>query len=343
MHLSKFSTNCWLCLVGFTLCIANPTPSMAIDEFGELKMISRLPMSDREVERAFGSSRGSACELIPPGESMEVRSFVNFLTERDRTDARNSRPLASSRRDLFSVGLEFERADRDALPALSRGTIAGYLEDHFVSIQARVRRDLLDRKLYFHDRPLALTAQFRGSKLTQSFEPLVSASIREFHSLGLFVPEEKRIKKPEDFRTIVLVFRADILRPIGKETDEVFEFAFIQGREFTDSVGEKQLECHVFVTSESRTLLNHVRRASRPTSADQCSILGRIAVTEYDSTGLYPKTSATRNYRIAKQASFPMTTIEEYCAAQKWQGGIETNLPQVLGAIIDQKLNLPAE
>lgn len=330
--------NLLACSLVFTSTLAIAAPlTLAVDEFGDLQTISELPQSQRDVEAAFSRSRGSACEIIPAGESLEVHSFVNFLTQRDRVDSK-TRPLASSRQDLFSVGLEFERRDRDDLPSLSRSTITSYLDDHFVSIQARVRRDLLDRKLYFHNRPLALTARYRGSKLTQSFEPLVSASIREFHSLGLFVPAEKRLKKPEDFRTIVLLFRTELLQPIGKSTREIIEFVFIRGQESKDAAGQPQLKTHVFVTSDERQNLNYLREASSPRSPAQCSILGRIAVTEFDSTGLYPKASATRNYRIAKETDFSLASIESYCDSQGWEGGLSTNLSDVLDAIIADRL-----
>ncbi len=73
-----------------------------------------------------------------------------------------------------------------------------------------MRKDLLDRKLYFHHRPIAATAQYRGSRVSHAFEPIVSQSIRDFHGIGLFV-EETRILKAEKLRTLVLIFKNNVL------------------------------------------------------------------------------------------------------------------------------------
>ncbi len=334
-----------MCAIYCGLSLGIHTPCLAIDEFGDLQIISKLPSTDRDVAAAFDRSRGNACEIIPAGESLEIQSFMSTLTERDRLESTSSRPLASSRRDLFSVGLELEAKDRDALPALSRGSIVDYLAANYVSVQARVRRDLLDRKLYFHHRPLALTAQFRGSKLTQSFEPLVSASISEFHSLGLFVPADQRLKKPEHFRTIVLLFHAEMLQGgLGSRNRDAIEYVFIRGRDSGTTLAvASQLETHIFVTTENRTRLEYLRPASRPVSPSRCSILGRIAVTDFDSTGLYPKASATRSYRLDTRTTYEQAHLEKYCLDQQLSGGMSENLVVVLDAIIDGQLEDKSE
>lgn len=110
------------------------------------------------------------------------------------------------------MGLEFESSDRAALPKVSGAIIEDYLNKHCVLVQGRVRRDLLDRRLYFHHRPLVVTAKYRGSRLTEPFEPLVADKIREFHGIGRFVPET-RILRAEQLRTLVLIFKNEILQP----------------------------------------------------------------------------------------------------------------------------------
>ncbi len=49
-----------------------------------------------------------------------------------------------------------------------------------------MRRDLVTGKLYFHHLPLAATANFRGSKVTQKFDQLVNDAVKDFRSVGLF-------------------------------------------------------------------------------------------------------------------------------------------------------------
>jgi hypothetical protein len=322
------------CLLSTVLLIATGTNlATAIDEFGDLKTLSVLPQTQREVETAFSRSSSDACEQIGQGEPLEIRSFMRYLTERDRLSTAQ-RPLASARHSLFSVGLEFEASDRAALPKVSGGIIADYLEKNCVLIQGRVRRDLLDRELYFHHRPLVVTAQYRGSRLTEPFEPLVASKVRDFHGLGLFVPET-RILKAEKLRTLVLIFKNDILQPFSSRTREQYEFALIRGR---SSAASDQLENHVFVTTDDRQTLNYLAPYSQPLRPSQSSILGRIAVTDYDSSGIYPKESATRSFKVDTRNKFALDELDAYCLEQQLAGGFHANVTQILDAIIDKQL-----
>ncbi|MEZ6135902.1 MAG: hypothetical protein R3C53_13425 [Pirellulaceae bacterium] len=320
--------------------LAGTASVVAIDEFEDVKTISKLPLSLREIEAEFSRSRRDACEIIPAGESLEITSFTKILTERDRRESQSKRLMPSSRRDLFSVGLEMDRTDRESLPTVSRGTIIEYLEQNYVSIQARVRRDLLDQKLYFHHRPLAMTAKFRGSRLTQGFESIVAQSIRDFHGLGLFMHEGDSRKKPESFRTLVLLFRTEILPPGKTRPRDVYEFAFVRGEEIA---GGLELEPHVFVTSQDRTRLEYLRSNRRPSNPAKCSVLGNITVTDYDSSGLYPKKSATRSYRLDQRQAFAMEELDAYCRSRLLRGGLAENLTEVLDAIIAGEISVSAK
>ncbi len=331
-HAQSGTPQRWFLVVLCALLI-NPIPPMAsaIDDFADLEQISELPSSERELQLVFRTSRSQACEIVPGGEPLEIRSFTPFLTEKDRR-SRNARPLPASRRNLMTVGLEFARSDRADLPLLSRGEIAGYVDEHYVSIQARVRRDLLDRKLYYHHRPIAVTGKYRGARLSQDFEPLVMNTVRDFHGLGLWVPNGKRRVHAEDLRTMVMVFRTPKL--VGSRVTDIYELVFVRGREGSDT----ELEGHVFVTTDSRTKLNYLRSAGIPSSTRATSITGRIAITEFDSSGLYPRESATRDYSLSLRKEFPVSELNEFCRAKQLQGGYGDNLSRVLDAIIDGEL-----
>lgn len=324
------------CLAFLLLDLFLPLRASAIDEFADIVKISELPKTAREVSSAFRRSRGEACEIIPKGESIEIQSFRSALTLRDAARAKKQRVLPASRRSALSVGLKIAPADRQDLPIVSRGSILDYLESNYVDIQVRIRKDLLDRKLYYHHRPLAVTAQFRGSKLSQGFEPIVSGSIREFHSLGVFAESGKRFYDPEELRTVVLLFRTPMLRAGTKLKEDVYEFAFIHGVANEDGT---EIEPHVFVTTEDRTQLNYLsRQTRRPTSPSACSIVGGIAVIDFDSTGVYPRESATRSYRLDTRFSLPMSELDTFCGSENLGGGFGENVPVVLQAIVDRKL-----
>lgn len=320
-----------------TLTILNGDPrAWAIDEFKDIVKINELPVTAREVSAAFRRSSSNACEMIPKGESIEIRSFRSILTNRDAARAKRQRVIPASRRSVLTVGLKIDPADRRDLPIVSRGSIVDYLETNYVDIQVRIRKDLLDRKLYYHHRPLAVTAEYRGSKLTQSFEPVVSGSIREFHSLGVFAEPGKRIYKPEELRTVVLLFRTPMLESGSRIKRDSYEFAFLHG---IPTASGEELETHVFVTTGNREQLVYLARQNRrPTSQRGCSILGSIVVTDFDSSGIYPRQSATRTYRLDAREKFPIAKLDGFCSDNSLEGGFSRNVPAVLAAIVSREL-----
>ena len=324
---------CWTVVIALASVGLPASRAAGIDEFAGIKVIGSLPRTSVELERAHRSSAADACERIAEKQSLELSSFSTILTERDRREAARIRPMPTARHSVMSVGLSMEAADRSDLPTVSRVTILDYLDSNYVAIQVRVRRDLLDRKLYFHHRPLAVTAQFRGSKMSQKFEPVVANAINDFHSIGLFTKQAERLE-PENLRTLVLLFKNSIIKS-GSRTRDQFEFAFVRG---TESKSETRLDSHVFVTSRDRSQITYLNPYVPPTNPNSCSIRGSIVITDFDSTGIYPKESATRSFRLDARRTFPMASIDAYCKEQSLVGGIYDNLDDVLDALIAQKI-----
>ena len=302
------------------------------DEFSDIKIIRSLPRSTTDLERAHRSSQSDACERIPESQSLELSSFTTILTERDKRDGIRARPIPAARHSVLSVGLIIENSDRSSLPIISRSAILDYIDKNYVAIQLRVRRDL-DRKLYFHHRPLAITAQYKGSKLTQKFEPIVTNTIKDFHSIGVFTKVTERLK-PENLRTVVLLFKNSVLKP-GLRTGEQFEFAFVRGRQ---GKTDNRLDTHLFVTTNDRTQVTYLNPYVPPISPNSTSIRGSVVITDFDSKGIYPRESATRSYRLDTRRVYSMTSIDAYCKEKGLPGGIYENLEEVLDALIDEKI-----
>ncbi len=306
----------------------------AIDEFKEVKTIDTLPIGTLEIEAAHRRSIGESCDIIMGGEALEMASFAPYLSARDRRTATKGYAIASSRRSILSVGLEIERGDQNSLPSLSGRQILQYLDDNYVIIQARVRRDLLDRKLYFHHRPFALTAPYQGAKVSKDFEKVVANAVREFHSLGVFRNSPSPIIKPDELRTLVLLFKNSI--QVSKyRTDDHFEFAFVRGREVE---GEQELENHLFATDKERQELVYMNAYSTPRSVRECTVLGSVIITDYDSSGIFPEKSVTKAYRLATRKRFLISEVEHYANENKLIGGWHRNVDVILDAIIDEKI-----
>ncbi len=316
---------CWsLVMVGLLAL-----PGHAADEFSDCKIVRSLPKSTADMDRLHRENSGNQCEPLTEGQSLETTTYSAIRTARESLD-KAAKPAV--RFGIISVGLIMDSADRSDLPLASRSKILDYMEQHYVSIQVRMRRDLVTGKQYFHHRPLAATANFRGSKVTQPFDKLVTTAVRDFRSVGLFCKTAPDDRKPEDLRTLVLMFRNTVLKSESRTASQ-FEYAFVRGRE---GGKEDRLTTHVFVTSNDRSQLVYLNPYHRPTRPDDCSIRGSVVITEYDKTGVFPKESATRSYRLDSKRIFPMENIEDYCTKNQLKGGFFENVDTVLDVLIDQ-------
>lgn len=267
--------------------------------------------------------------------------MANFLTNRDRR-AKNA-PLPALRQGFMSIGLELSASDESDLPILSRGQIVDYLNSNFVMLQARIRRDLLDRKLYYHHRPMAVTASYRGPKTTQAFDPLVGQTTNDIRSLGMFVGTSRKPSKAEHFRTIVMLYRNEMIPTASSRKIERYEWVFVRGVEVESEIpgtGRKpstRLEPYVFVTEDNRRRLVHLAAYEAPRSVRQCDVVGSIAITGFDRTGLYPQSYATRGYSLRKKLSFDWERLEDF-SQQALGGKAAEHLTELLDSILEGEI-----
>lgn len=300
------------------------------------KTIHTLPRTRDELATAFERAKEDRCELLPPGEPLELTSFAPYLTDRDRLGAVPAVP--SLRRGTFSVGLRLSSEEQGRLPALSRGKIVDYIDGHFVSVQARVRRDPLSRIQYLHHRPLAAVAKYSGVRVTQPAEPAIASSVDDFRSLGLLVDPDQSIAVA-DLRTLVIIHRHDLLheRPSGApERRPDYELAFIHARS-SDSAGIEPPALHSFVTSDGRSRLHHLR-SLMPTHAGACDIRADVRLTEFTHAGMYPTQAVVRDVHVADKAAYGIADLDTYVRSREWSGDTWDQLPKLFDAIIDKKI-----
>lgn len=320
-------------LLTILLLLSLPQASLAIDEFGDIKVIREIPVSEFEVKSAYRRCRADSCEQVPVGEPQDLGSFMTYLTTRDRHLSKGP-PLPSIRKGALSIGLEIRGRDKTDLPALSRSQILDYIEKNYLTIQTRIRKDLLDRKLYYHHRPVAATCSYFGSRLTQKFEPLVAITTRDIRSLGVFVDPQVNLVKAEHLRTIVLLFPCQLLDPTTNRTNDDYEWVIIRG---VETNGGAALEPHVFVSKDSRARLVHLRSFTYPKRGIECGVLASIAITSYDRTGIFPTEAATRTYRVATRDEYTWQQLETY-SNETFDAGINVRLSSVLDDIIAGKI-----
>lgn len=329
------------------LCVVQIVTAADSNPFGDIKLIRIIPRSESEIAQAHERNRSQSCETVPPGEPLEIKGFKPVLTERDRAEwGRGYRLLPSSRRNMFTVGLDMLSADRDRLPTVSGSQIERYIRGHYVTIQARVQKDPLTSKLFLHHRPLAATVSVGKGNLTEEFTDAVLTAVREFHSLGIFLPGAVA-RSPENLRTLVMIYRNKMAIPTGvggkPQFRYVYEYAFVRARDVVeenqpDVANQRELVQYVFATSDQRRRLHLLKPWSTPTQPSDCGVRATVFFTEYTTLGLIPSKSATRSVVYSSHSVFDWPDLERYSAEQDWKGDALDNLPQILDAILDAKI-----
>jgi hypothetical protein len=312
---------------------------------GDLKILRIVPRSEDEIARLHERTRGYACEPVSPNEPLEITGYMPCLTERDRSEfERGVLLLPSSRRHMFSIGLDILHEDKSRLPTVSGGQILKYLRDHYVTVQARIQKDPVTSELFLHHRPLAATVSFGKGTLTQDFTEASLTAVRDFHSLGVFLPSGES-NSPRNLRTLVLIYRSVVLLPaVGNGKPRLkpkFEYVFIRAR---DAAGgpNPQLALHAFATSDHRQRLHYLQPWSIPRQSQQCGVHAHVMFTEYSTLGLIPTKSATRNVTYASQTEFTWDQLDRFAHEHEWRGDALDNLNQTLDLIIDGKLESSA-
>lgn len=338
----RFLGRCIL-FCALTLLVGSPARAIGADRgLGDLKVIRMLPRTSQEIGDSHERSRSQSCEAVPADEPLEISGFMPCLTSRDRAEFdRGVLLLPSSRRHIFTIGLEMLSDDKARLPTISSSQILRYLQDHYVTIQARIQKDPITSELFLHHRPLAITATFGRGSLTQEFTDATLAAVREFHSLGLFLPSQAA-KQPKNLRTIVLTYRSVEVLPAESNSkpklQPKFEFVFIHAREVENSA-TKQLSLSAFATSDQRRKLHLLHPWSLPQLPQQCGVNAKVLFTEFSTLGLIPTKSATRNVTYNSKSVFSFEELNQFAQAQQWQGDAFDNLNLLLDAIVDGKLS----
>jgi hypothetical protein len=268
-------------------------------------------------------------DFLPGDEALTVTTFTPYLTKRDRNEKPVKLPDAATRQPALSVGIRVLEDDQADMPQVSKGLILSYLEDHYVSLQARIQKDAATRELYLHQRPLVATAKFGKVKLTEDFAPAVVDAVRGIHSLGLYLPD-KTPPTAANLRTAVLIYRHNELAEGGR-TRQRYEFLILRAR----PARREGLTVHVFATSEGRKKLHYLKGNASPQKVRDCALQADVRFVKYTGGDLVPAESVVRRYQLASQASFSISKLNRVLDdGQKLEGGVWEHLNQVLDEII---------
>ena len=303
-------------------------------EISGVKTISELPLSEFEVASAHTRAGSLACNPLAQGKPFEDGQFLPVEEPYISGPSR-----ISLRRHLFSVGLTMREFDRRDLPRLSAPFIMSYFNQTFLSIQAEVCKDPLDGSLYLHHRPSAGAAKYYNPEQTDAMDAGIAASLKNYRSLGLFVPEGAKAT-PDNLRTLVILNKSATQEPsITKQVGvkDNYEFVFVRARENNASVS-KRLDIYTVVTSSDRAKWHLVRLCAKPRAPVDCSLCDYLKITKYDASGLRPLASASCGSTVIDSREADIEALDAYASSQGWENARQNRLTELLDAFIDGKI-----
>jgi hypothetical protein len=297
-----------------------------------VRTLAEIPTTRSAIEAAYERNQSQRCEPVPPGEPLALTAFQPHLTRRDVHEYGVDVPATSIRQHIFSLGLDMLGADKGTLPVISRLQILGYLSDHYVSIQVRVQKDPATGALFLHHRPLAAVAAFRQARLTREPPAAVMEALKDYRSLGVFLPEGVE-PTPANLNTLVLVFKRDVSD--AGISGAAYEFAFVRAREAVID-GDRALELHTFVTYDDRRELHYLQPCPDPSRSNNCSLTTMLYFTKFVDGGLRPVDGGSRGSTFRSRSRYSMDAIAEHTRAQGWEPLAE--LTRTLDEIIDRRI-----
>lgn len=302
----------------------------------DLRKLQTVPDTPASLEAAFRNHKTDVCEQLPEGEPMGFRDYTLALTPRDQ-HREASMLFPATRREFLTIGLTMISTDEKALPTLSRSLITSYLNEHYLSLQARISKDPVNSEWMLNYRPIAAVGRFGGQAYTQAWEEAIASTVQDICGLGIL-----ETKDPEDkSQTAVLLFRFTWLDEATNRSMYRHELGFLHAVPRANvRDGEDPFEFHLITTSNERKTWNYFepQGSSIPRSRTSCGIVGTIRFDEYMSDGLRPKRAATRKIDTRPIKSYDIETIKSYLASNQMDGGWNANLKRVLKAIVKSEI-----
>lgn len=296
----------------------------------ETSVVHRLPETDDEIRSVYRRRGRYTARLIPQGQPLELKAFTQSMlgVRVNGKDAMN--PFA--RRHVLSVGIKVSPSDRSSLPRLSGRMITGYLDTHFVSVQARVVKDPVTRKQYLGPEPIAVMGRFGGPSISDPMEVAVQNSISQLRGVGLLMKEGDE-DIPENRRTLVMVHRYPYA-PSGPATSAKMrhELMFVRARE-SERGGE--LVLHAFSTSGNRSHLTYHGKTRRPRRMTDCDVQASVFFSDYSHASLVPTKGISRVSKSFGKLRYTIEAVDASLKNRDPNASFWTDATQALDNIIE--------
>ncbi len=291
-----------------------------------IRYLKRIPTSKIDLEAAFRQRRSEAAVMLHESEPLFVGRYS--IPSKSSKLSGASVTMHTTRKALFSIGLEMRDADIATLPWISRSSILSYIRAHYVSLQANILKDSSSGSWYLHHRPIAGVAKFGGVPLTQSFVSPITETVGDIRGLGTYLHPDKNLASSQSTdQTAVWLFRT--LRMDGTLPVVQYDYAFVR----TFGADLESLQFKVILTTNNRSEWNclpNVETARPPLRSSDTTTLGTVHFIEYASDGLHPKTSVTRSVRVKSNQVFKQVEINDYLASKNLHGDWGDHIGEIL-------------
>ncbi len=268
----------------------------------EISTIQNLPMLDAEINRMYAGARAATCRILTPGAAV----IPNV------TPPQPHQPSTIGRIPSITVGLEMASEGRSKLPAVTRGQVDAYFQQHRLSIQPVVYCDASGQYYFGTDCQAAFFEVERPGTALQP-EPMVESAVARFRSLGVFrsvqnsmlVSKENATSdsapvKSSAGRTLVMAFTFEksnqLVSGVGGGDRQATELILFHLPERSDDVdvgasdrsAAPDVGMEVFITSDDRRTLNRLDLQSTDVNSPLPTISADIRFDKMILMGMYP-------------------------------------------------------
>lgn len=291
-----------------------------------IRYIKQIPTTKVAMEAAFRQRRSDAAIMLPASEPLFITNFAGKLYRDDPTQRASS--VQSTRRAVFSIGIDINDSDIRQIPWLSRSSVVSFVQGHFVSLQAWIVQDELTDQWHLHHRPIAALAHYGNSSATHNFVSPITETVADIRGLGVIRREVGHDEtKTSMAQTAVWLFKS--IRMAESIPSTYYDYAFVR----VSGSDLEPTQFTVVLTANDRTewhSLSAQNGAHAPHRSSETSTLGFVHFTEYASDGLHPKASATRSLRIQSKSVTTLDQIRAYLMKSELEGDWGNHLSEIL-------------
>ncbi len=286
-----------------------------------LPKLREIPWLKQDVVVAFREASNRACGLLPSG--VRVSSSMS--------PANVEHTLFKGRQTAFTVGLKMDPLARKELPAVSKGTIESYLEDHSLAVQPEIVRT--SEGYSFTGAVQCAFYVKRTPTLTVDPEKMISEAVMGFRVLGIFDEAIEGMKVESPGRTLILAFQfnkmdTSLATTIVQKVEE-YELLFIH---LPENVSGDKPVITAFATADGREKLEQLETLDPEKVASYASIMANIRFEDFKMMGIYPANPIVTGIFNRTVSTMPVETLKLMMVSRD---GESTELSRILDRLVN--------